>query len=71
MNKQALYEDSPFAGGVSIRGAPTSAEEEISESEVSESEDEVDADFIRHARIVVAVAPVSYRINGIRFPPPV
>jgi hypothetical protein len=33
MNNRALYEGSLFDGGVSIRGAPTSAEEEISESE--------------------------------------
>ncbi len=49
MNNRALYEDSLFDGGVSIRDAPTSAEEEI-----LESEDEVDADFIRHAMTVVA-----------------
>ncbi len=53
MNKRALYEDNLFDGGVSIRDAPTSAEEGI-----SESEDEVDADFIRYARCVGAAPQV-------------
>ncbi len=48
MNDTIQLEDKPFDGGVSIRGDPKSAEEEI-----SENENEVDADFIRHGMTVV------------------
>ncbi len=51
MDTQDHYEGTPFQGGVPIPGVPTSAEEEG-----PESEEELDVDFIRHARGVV-VAP--------------
>ncbi len=55
MSDLIQYEDNPFNGGVSKRGDPKSAEEEI-----SESEDEVDADFIRNAKTVVAPSVDSF-----------
>ena len=45
MDTQDNYEGTPFQGGVPIPGVPTSAEEEG-----PESEEELDVDFIRHAR---------------------
>ncbi len=49
MNELIQYEDSPFDGGVSKLVVSKSADEEV-----SESEDEVDADFIRSAKNVAA-----------------
>jgi hypothetical protein len=63
MNNRALYEDNLFDGGVPKRGVPRPTI-----SGILESEDEVDADFIRHA-IIVAAPPVAFGISWDATPP--